>query len=136
MLDQIFERHNFGDLDGALDFVDPLDAVGLRVIGDVDVGVRTGATPVFVGIHGRMQGVEFEFGIAEPVAEFGDLGGVAPVEMLFGAEYFNGGDVGALHAKPRPGGGQPVIDDDVRGEGAIHFLLSRFLLSRRKVAQA
>jgi hypothetical protein len=82
VLDEIAERDHFGDFDGALDFIHPFDALGLDLRSVMLMWCRAGAAPVLVGVHGRMEGVELEFGIAKPVAEFGDLGFVAVVEML------------------------------------------------------
>ncbi len=84
-----------------------------------DVRVGSGFAPVFIRVHGRVERIQLQIGIAKPVAELSDLRGVAPVEMLLRAENFDRLDARAFDAA-EPGSGQAMIDDDVRGKGAIH----------------
>ena len=48
--------------------------------------VRTGASPDVVVVHRRVQRVQLQLGIAEPVAQFGDLRPVVIIQVLAGAE--------------------------------------------------
>ena len=113
----------FGDFEGALDFVDRGDALDLLRFGDVDDGVGSGAAPDVVGVHGHVEGVELERGVAEPVAELVDLGGVAVVEVLAGAEDF---DLGEARGVDFVEGhrGEAVLNEEVGGEGWGHCLIS------------
>ena len=63
-------------------------------------------------------------GIAKPVAQFGDLGFIAVVEMLRRAEDFDGGDSGAFDAV-EPGRSEAVVDDRVRGDHSGHMVSFR-----------
>ena len=88
---------DLGDLEGALDLVHHL-AAACAFTGSVMVidGVRPGAAPDLVVVHGRVQRVQLQLGIAEPVAEFGDLRLVAIVQVLARAEDLHRGDSGLL----------------------------------------
>jgi hypothetical protein len=94
VLDEETEGDEFGDFEGALDFVAGGDAAGLVEIGDVDDGAGAGAAPDVVVVHGGVEGVEAHAGVGEPMFELVDLGFVVVVEVLAGAEDFNGGDAG------------------------------------------
>ena len=107
MLNQILERNDFRDLQRALDLIHPPDAVGFFAFRNVDVRVRPGAAPDLVGIHGRMQRVQLQRGIAEPVPEFSDLRFVAVIEMLRRTEDLDGRDPGASP----PGSARPWSGD-------------------------
>ena len=83
-------------------------ARALHRLGDGDDGVRPGAAPDLVVVHRRMQRVQLQLGIAEPVAEFGDLRLVAIVQMLARAEDLYRGNSGLLdsgRASPTSAGG-------------------------------
>ena len=92
-------------------------------LGDGDDGVRAGAAPDLVVVHRRVDRVQLQLGIAEPVAQFGDLRLVAIVQVLARAEDLHGGNSGLLdsaRAAPR----QPVVDEQVRGQYVIHQVVS------------
>ena len=68
----------------------------LHRFGDGDDGVRPGAAPDLVVVHGRVQRVQLQIGIAEPVAQFGDLRLIAIIQVLARAEDLHRGDPGLL----------------------------------------
>ena len=121
VLDQVPERNHLGDFEGALDLVHHLQALALHRLGDGDDGVRAGAAPDLVVVHGRVQRVQLQLGIAEPVAEFGDLRLVAIVQVLARAENLDRGNAGLLDSAEQRRR-QPVIDEQVRGEYVIHLV--------------
>ena len=59
---------DLGDFERALDLVHHLQPRALHRLGDGDDGVRSGAAPDLVVVHGRVQRVQLQLGIAEPVA--------------------------------------------------------------------
>ena len=123
VLDEVLEGDGLGDFQGALDLIHHGQARALHRFGDVDDGVRSGAAPDLIGIHGRVQRVELQIGIAEPVAEFGDLRLIAIIEVLATAEDFHCGDSGLLNSAEQ-GRRQPVIDEQMGGEYVIHRVFS------------
>jgi hypothetical protein len=59
-------------------------------------------------------GPELEVGVAEPMAQLGDLAAVAIVQMLPGAKDFHGGNA-RLHGLVQPGNSQAMVHAHVRG---------------------
>jgi len=66
-----------------------------------------------------MQRVDLQLGISKPVTQLADLGAIAVIQMLACAEDFDQRDSGVPHAV-QPYGGQAVIHEKVRREGALH----------------
>ena len=90
MLHQKAERNLFGDFQSALDLVHGLDAARAIGRGNVD-GRRAGASPLVIGIQGRVHGIERNAGGAEPVGNFADvLLAIGVVEVLAGSKDFDG----------------------------------------------
>ena len=56
---------------GALDLVHHVQTLRFHRLGDGDHGMRSGAAPDLVVVHRRVQRVQLQLGIAEPVAQFG-----------------------------------------------------------------
>src|ERR1017187_2865575 len=84
------KRNKFRDFERALHLVHGLNASGAIGGGDVD-GRRTGASPLVIGVQGRMHGVEWNAGGAEPFSNFTNvLLAVGVVEVLAGGEDFDG----------------------------------------------
>ncbi len=69
-----------------------------------------------------MQGMHLKFGIAEPVPEIGNLGLIAIIQMLAGAEDLHQRNV-RVPDPLQPHGGQAVIREEVRRKGALHLNL-------------
>ena len=69
-----------------------------------------------------MQRVQFQIGLAEPVAEFLDLRLIAIVEVLARAENLYRGDSGLLNFSQQRRR-QPVIDEQMSGEYVIHRII-------------
>jgi hypothetical protein len=120
MLDEVAVGRHLGDVERALDLVHHGDALALHGLGEGDDGVRPAASPDLVVVYGRVQGVELEIGVAEPVAQFGDLRLVVVVEVLAGAENLDRGDAG-LPDPSEQGGGQAVINEYVRRQIVVHL---------------
>src|ERR1700730_6524179 len=70
-----------------------------------------------------MQGMELQFGIAKPVAEFGDLGFVRIVQVLPRAENLYRADTRLLDPAEQCHG-EPVVDEQVRRQKMIHLWFS------------
>jgi len=66
-----------------------------------------------------MQRVHLQFGIAEPMAQLGNLSLIAIIQMLAGAEDLNQRDLG-VPDPVQPYGGQPVIRKQMCGEDALN----------------
>ena len=119
VLDQVLERNRFGNLQGPLDLVHHVQPRALHRLGDGDHGVRSGTAPDLVVVHRRVQRVQLQIGIAEPVAQFGDLRLIAIIQVLARAENLYRGDSGVLNFSEQRGC-QPVIDEQMRGQYVIH----------------
>ena len=114
MLDQITERNHFGNIQRALDLVQHIQPFRFHRLGNVDVRVRSGPSPHVVAVHRRVQRVQFQLGVPEPVPQFVDLRLVPIIQMLARAED--------LHRRyPRlpdlvqPDGVQAMIHQQVSG---------------------
>ena len=112
VLDQITERNRLGDFERTLNLVHHRKAFRFRCFGDIDHRMRTGAAPHVIVIHGCMHGMQLQFGIAKPMAEFADLRGVAIVQVLSRAKELDRGNT-RLPDLLEPGGGEPMICEDV-----------------------
>ena len=119
MLDQIAERNRLGDLERALDLVHHLQALGFHRLGDIDMRIRSGPAPDIVAVHGRVQRMQLQFGIAKPVAQLGDLRAIAIVQVLARAENLHRRDA-RLMDLIQPDGGQPMIHEQVRRQNVMH----------------
>ena len=114
VLDQVAEWDDLRDFEGALDFIHHEQALGLHGLGDGHHGVGSRAAPDFVRVHGRMERVQAQVGIAEPVAQLGHLRLVAIVQVLAGAK-----DLHLRHARLLDAG------EGGRGEAMIHEHVGR-----------
>ena len=119
VLDQIFERNGLGDFQRALDLIHHFQALAFHRLGDGDDRLRSGAAPEFVVVHGRVEGMQLQVRIAKPVAQFGDLGAIAVVQVLPRAEDLHGRNARVLHLVELRNR-QPMIDKQVRGKNVMH----------------
>lgn len=119
VLDEVLERHGFGDLDGALDLVTHLETDALYGLGNRNHRMWTGTSPHVVRIHRRVQRVNFQFAILEPVPQLANLSAVPVIEVLPSAKNLHLGNAGVPDAV-QPYGGQAVIDEKMRRKGALH----------------
>lgn len=109
-----------GGLEGALDLVHGVDAVGL--LGrDEGEGGGDVARPVFgllAGEDGLVKGGRGA-GVAEPGGDLAELGAVGVVEVMAGGEEFDGS--GAAVAKGvKQAGVQALLKEDVGREAGLH----------------
>ena len=97
VLDHVMEGNDLGDFDGALDLV---HHAAMRLAFTVSVMVTTACGPERPQISsvymGEWSECRLQLGVAEPVAEFGDLRLVAIVEVLAGAENLDRGNARLL----------------------------------------
>jgi hypothetical protein len=63
--------------------------------------------------------MELQVRVAKPVAQFGDLGAIAVVQVLPRAEDFHGRNPRALNLVELRNR-QPVTDEQVRGKNVMH----------------
>ena len=108
VLDQIAERNDLGDFEGALDFVHPADAFALLRSVMLMCVCGPERPQIFVGVHRRMQRVQLQSESRNqwPSSAICDL--VAVVQMLRGAEDLDGGDA---RAAPRDSARRWSADD-------------------------
>src|SRR5271170_7999 len=123
VLNQVTERNDFRNIQGSLDLVEHVQPLRFYGLGNVDMRVGARSSPDFVTVHGRMQRMEFQLGIPEPMAELVDLGAIPIVQMLAGAE-----DLYGRHARLvdsiEPDGIQTMIDHQVGGQNVVHASIS------------
>ncbi len=113
VLDQVAERNHLRDFQRALDFVHHLQPPPLHRLGDGNHRMRPRPAPDLVGVHRRVQRMQLQVRIAEPVAQLRDLRLVAIIQVLPRAENLHGGNPGLLDP-PQQRRGQPVVHEQVR----------------------